>query len=243
MDKLKNLTDGVKVGARIEPDHILHIIKALTGEAENEITIKGLLDVQGNVSITGTGSIQNASVKEGIQIGKDSVISGSSIVLGDLNINGDSYFKEVGINEGLSITGSVFIKDLNQVESTKFISYNPETGLLAYSSGSLREDVTPVDISFQFDEKNIDQQHSFRGSIQDISYYNTKLITSLTFLSRVDDSPSWATHKDLTELQHWINTNIMGDRLFGTIFWIRIIVEYDSYTTGKSEVVIRYTTT
>jgi len=242
MNNLTNLAEGVKIGARIEADHILKIVNALSGVTENDIVIKGALNVDGNLSVTGTGSINNLEVNNGAHISYVKVDGQGSF--NSVSATGsNSTFYSTQIISGIQVSGSVILSNLPLLDSTRFVSYNPETGMLGYSSGSLREKITPVDIAFQFTEKDLDQQHSFKGLIQDISFYKTNPIDSLNFSSRVDGSPTWINHKDINELQHWVNVNIMGDRLSGTIFWIRVVVKYPAFIDGKSEVVIRYTTT
>lgn len=247
---MADLREGIEVGQAIQPEHILRSINALSGRTVNDILIKGSLSVEGPTVLSGdVKTTENLLVKASISASR-LIITEPNIKIGDVFTIKDNVVSignlvtknSITIGENLIISGSVTTNGLPALQNADtFLSLDPKTGIIHQTTGSLREKITPVDTHFKFNENSLEDTCVYRGIISDISFYNTSLIDKIVFESRIDGSPTWISHKDIMALQYWINTNIMGDRFSGTIFWIKISVKYLPHTNGKSEIIFNYT--
>lgn len=239
-----DLFEGIGEGQVVRPDHITRALSALTGKLSSDYTLKGVIFLEGPTKIDGNLSVSEGITGSNLYIKENKVQLGDYVKISDVNTNvTDLYSKNHTISNNLIISGGITFKDVpNKQNSTTFLSLNND-GTVTKTTGSLREKITPVDIYYKFSNNLLEDEYTFKGIINDLDIYSTQLIDKFHILSKLDNSPSWVTHKNIKELQQWININIMGDRLTGNIFWIKINVEYKSHEQGKSQVVLRYTNT
>jgi hypothetical protein len=88
-----------------------------------------------------------------------------------------------------------------------------------------------------------EQAISFRGYINNISYYITNEIQYITFEARLNSSNNWQSFIDAAQLQNWINNNITGNENIGTIYWIKVLAVYKSNAVGMAEARLTFNAT
>lgn len=239
---------GIGVGQAIDPSHISNIYKALNGESENDILIKGSLSVENIFNLAGNAFItENLNVKQAIsasrlvvredyaRIGNVFIVKNNAVL-----INGNNTIKNtLQVNENLVVTGSVSLFGLPQDQtSTTFLSIDPKSKVVTYTTGSLRDYQIE---KFRFDNhEDLEDATSFRGKIHNISFYQTSNLENFYVSSRLDNNPTWTKHYNLNEFQNWINENVEGEEIKGIIFWVKINVKYKDFLSGKTEVILRY---
>lgn len=81
------------------------------------------------------------------------------------------------------------------------------------------------------DDENYNHYHDrdmfvLRGKISSLSHDFTHQLSSVTYKCRLDVSSNWSAHSTLTSLQTWLNTNITGDEITGTKYWIKCLPAY-----------------
>lgn len=81
------------------------------------------------------------------------------------------------------------------------------------------------------DHENYNHYHDrdmfvLRGKINSLTHDFTNQLSGVSYKSRLDVSGSWASHATLVNLQTWINSNITGDELSGTKYWIKCLPVY-----------------
>jgi hypothetical protein len=77
--------------------------------------------------------------------------------------------------------------------------------------------------------------HVLRGKINSLEEDFTSKLLGVTYKTRLDASSSWVDHLDLSSLQHWINTNIVGNEGQGTVYWIRCLPVYKEERDREKE--------
>lgn len=241
-----DLSQGVGIGQVVDPNHILRIIHALTGQTSTDIIIKG--NISGNgLSITGSSIIAgDLNISQAITASKLSItqdyakIGNNFNILNNSILIGGTTFKDnnVNITGNLIITGSVILPSLPQNSSTKtFLSLSNDQSI-TYTTGSLKDyEIEKFKFASKDDAKDI---ISFRGIIKDISITNTFSIKEIQVYSKLDIGPTWIEHKDINSLQEWIDKNIKGDELEGDIFWIKINPTYKDFISGRADSILKF---
>jgi hypothetical protein len=88
-----------------------------------------------------------------------------------------------------------------------------------------------------------EQALSFRGYINNISFYITNEIQFITFEAKLNTANNWQSFIDGTQLQNWINTNITGNENSGTIYWIKVLAVYKPNAIGQAEARLTFNAT
>lgn len=233
---MHKLTKGIAAGQAIDPNHILRLANALAGIDTNDIIIKGSLTSIGNFGVSGDSSI-TGSINISSNLSISGSIYGSRFIItknGDL-VSNNIYSKVVN-TQNLIVSSSIILKDLQQVQSTNFISIEPSTGILSYSTGSLREENIWFTEKFKFTSLSTEDSTSFHEKIYNLSLYNTDSIDYVEIYSKKDISTlSWTKHKNLDSLQDWIEKEVDKN------YWIKLIAVYKIYMTGNAESILSYT--
>jgi hypothetical protein len=83
---------------------------------------------------------------------------------------------------------------------------------------------------FYFDPSSNDYLDRFilRGKISFLTEDFSNELQSVTYRTRFDTSDTWTNHSNLAALQAWINTNVTGNEVSGTKYWIKCVPEYKS---------------
>lgn len=232
---MDNLTKGVGTGQVIDPNHILGIVNALTGKDTNNIVIKGSLSVNGSMNITGSQIISGDITSSNLTIDstiKSDILASNKIWGNSLTIN-----KNQSIGGNLLVTGSLILPNLSlNQNTTQFLSLS-SNGLITITTGSLREENILFVEKFKFNS-NLENEDStsFLGKINNLSFMSTDIIENIKIYSRLDGAPTWLVQKNIQILQDWIDKNVTQDK----IFWIKLVVDYKIYLTGKSEIFLKY---
>ena len=237
---MNKLTEGIAHGQAIVPNHILRLANALSGKSTNDIIIGGSLTSLGNFGVYG-----NTALTGSIDISSNLSLSGS--------LNGPGYFisktgelfitniRTKNINtQNLVVSSSLILKDLPQNQETRaFVSFDPSTGKLYYSTGSIEEKGENIRLSekFKFLGTDTDDYTSFNHKIYNIKIDNTEIIDFIRIYSKPDISTlRWTKHKDIESLQTWI----IRENSESSIYWIKLEVSYKPHTAGKAESILSY---
>lgn len=88
-------------------------------------------------------------------------------------------------------------------------------------------------IQFEFKSNQFaDHRLLFKGQINSLSDDFTNELSSVSYKSRLDTSDSWILHANLAALQTWIDSNVTGNEITGTKYWIKCVA---TYKPGKTE--------
>lgn len=79
-----------------------------------------------------------------------------------------------------------------------------------------------------------------RGKINSLSHDFTNQLSGVTYKSRLDVSSNWASHATLANLQTWINSNVTGDEMTGTKYWIKCLPVYKQGNDDEAMNILSY---
>lgn len=96
-------------------------------------------------------------------------------------------------------------------------------------------------IQFEF-KSNQFSYHAllFKGQINSLSEDFTNELTAVSYKSRLDTSDSWTQHANLAALQTWVNSNVTGNEITGTKYWIKCVATYKSGQTEEARNMLYY---
>lgn len=80
----------------------------------------------------------------------------------------------------------------------------------------------------------------FKGKISNLSHDFTASLASITYRSRLDNSNAWVDHNTLVSLQTWITTNVTGNEINGTKYWIKSVATYKQGKSGEAVNILYY---
>jgi hypothetical protein len=98
-------------------------------------------------------------------------------------------------------------------------------------------------IQFYFPNDQWDDEHNhnnsrdttvIRGKINSLSHDFTNSLSAVSYKSRLDNVSAWTSHLSLSALQVWINSNVTGDEITGTKYWIKCAPVYKSGHGGEA---------
>jgi hypothetical protein len=96
-------------------------------------------------------------------------------------------------------------------------------------------------IQFEFKSNQFAEHRLlFKGQINSLAHDFTNELSTVSYKSRLDTSDSWVQHPNLATLQTWINSNITGNEITGTKYWIKCVATYKSGQTEEAGCILYY---
>lgn len=176
----------------------------------------------------------NAIVKDADLVRTEDLINAINGVKGNAPVNGNTLEKLYNLIQGFS-----FLKreDIDTIAELNALIIDGDL-VRVQDLADMLVGLNLKKRTFQFffsgdwnDNENYNHYHDrdmfvLRGKISSLSHDFTHQLSSVTYKSRLDVSSNWSVHSTLTSLQTWINTNISGDEVTGTKYWIKCLPVY-----------------
>lgn len=230
------LTDAVLMNA----DDIMSAINALRGNVPVVAnSLEKLYNIVQGLTYLKREDIDhlaelNAIVQDADLVRTEDLTSAINSIKGNAPVNGNTLEKLYNLIQGFSFLKREDIDTIGELNALV-----TDGDLVRVED--LAEALVALNLkkrSFQFffsghwdDHQNYNHYHDrdmfvLRGKITSLAHDFTNQLSGVTYKSRLDVSSSWANHSTLANLQAWVNSNISGDEISGTKYWIKCVPSY-----------------
>lgn len=240
IDTLAKLNSFLKDAVLMKADDIMSAINALKGNVPVVAnSLEKLYNIVQGLTYLKREDIDhlaelNAIVQDADLVRTEDLTSAITGIKGNVPVNGNTLEKLYNLIQGFSFLKREDIDTIGELNA--LVTDGDLVRVQDLADALVGLNLKKRSIQFFFsgdwdDDEHYNHYHDrdmfvLRGKINSISHDFTHQLSSVTYKSRLDVSSNWSVHSTLTSLQTWINTNITGDEVTGTKYWIKCLPAY-----------------